>query len=111
MSYQSTLGESLPNETGIVTSRQDLVCHEDGVSGVLEGRTTRLQLHPVDDELHNQGIALGRHLLQRILVGVKVGNLGASGGREQALLEAVLCNEDFRNFLSPALVLVYRIWV
>jgi hypothetical protein len=80
---------------------------EDGVASVLERRTTRLDLHRVDNKLDHERVAVLGNLGLGVLVVVELGRgRVGGGGREEARCLAVLGDEElgkFKEHLSPDL--------
>jgi len=93
--------EGLPDGTSIDTSSPQLVRLDDSIPSIKEGRSARLQLHSIDNELESEGISMLGHeggWLGRIEgVDVVVVWLRHVGGREESLGEPVLGNEVLRH--------------
>jgi len=107
---QSSLGETLPNVTSVVSSGQDDIRLKDGVSSVGKGRSTRLKLHTLDQKVGEQRVSVTGNQRKRSTLGivllrpVVVVVLGRDQGREERLAESVLLDQTFDNdeqHLSP----------
>lgn len=112
---QSSFGKRLPNETSVRSTGSDLIGLNDRISSGEEARSTRLELHAVDDELHCEsvsvlgdkrgGLAKG---VERFFgrLGVVVVGLRRVGRREESGRKAVLLDKSLGNNkeeLSPDL--------
>ena len=62
---QSFLRKGQPQFTEILAAGQDLVGLDDSITSLKETGTALLQLHAIEDKLHNQGVAVLRHELTR----------------------------------------------
>jgi len=55
---QPTTGEAFPDLALVRTTRQNLIRLNDRISGSEERRSARLELHAVEDELDEEGVAV-----------------------------------------------------
>ena len=103
---QSSFGKRLPNETSVGTTGSNLIGLDDRISSGEEARSTGLELHAVDDELHcksvsvlgdkRSGLAKGvKRLLGRL--GVVIVRLRRVGRREESGRKAILLDKSLRN--------------
>jgi len=95
----AAIREPAPQLTCVLSAGEELVSLDDGITRVEERRATRLELHPVNDELQQQRVSmLGDQRACRVrslLVEIAEGN-GAvleCGGREECSGEPVLGDE------------------
>ena len=104
---QATSREAFPQLAVVLATSEHLVCLNDGVTSIKEGRTAGLQFHAIEDKLNDERVAvLGD---QRLLVAKDVDLLRAvevtnrdraiseRSGRVEAVRETVLGDETLRD--------------
>jgi hypothetical protein len=102
---QPTGSETTPNLTLILSSSEDRVGLEDGVSGLNELGGTWLEFHPVQNELDGEGVSVlgygcvparDRGIIK--VVGVLVRAVGGGLRREEGVGEPVLLDESMGHY-------------
>jgi hypothetical protein len=113
---ETTLRESFPERAEVLTTGEDLVSLDDGVTSLEERRPARLQLHAVDNELNAESVSmLGDERLGGTVDLELAGSVEVARGdgaifldqrREEGIRELVLLDEflgDNPEDLSPDL--------
>ena len=111
---ETTLRESFPECTIVLTTGEDLVSLDDGITSLEERRPTRLQLHTADYELNDESVSVLRNKRFGGTVNlILAGSVEVTGGdsailldqrREEGFRETVLLDEfvgDDPEDLSP----------